>query len=87
MDTAGQCRLARRVCAQSGAPAAEAARLVPVLARVIELGSGPPGLVRWLAGRVPPGPRARPPDAAVAPLAAELHRLIHRAGVAETVVE
>ena len=87
MNTGGQSRLPRRACAPSAAPPAEAARLVPVLTRAIELGRGPPALLDWLAGRLPPGPGARPPAAAVARLAAELHRLLRRAGVAETIAE
>ena len=87
MNMGRQSRPARRSCAPPGAPAAEATRLVPVLVRAIELGRGPPGLVRWLAGRLPPDPRARPPEAAVARLAAELNRVLRRTGRAETVAE
>ena len=87
MNTGGQSRLRRRACAPSGAPPAEAQRLVPVLVRAIELGRGPPGLLHWLADRLPPGHDTRPSAAAVARLAAELHRLLRRAGVTETVVE
>ena len=87
MDTSGHSRLRRPACAPSGAPAAEATRLVPILVRALELGRGPPGLLHWLAGRLPPDLGTRPPPAAVARLAAELNRLLRRAGVTETVVE
>lgn len=86
MNSGGQSRLRRRACAPSAAPPAEATRLVPVLTRAIELGRGPPGLLNWLAGRLPPGERVRPPAATVARLAAELHRALGRSGVAETIV-
>ena len=86
MSTGGQSRLRRRACAPSAAPPAEATRLVPVLVRAIELGRGPPGLLHWLAGRLPPDPATRPPPAAVARLAAELNQILRRAGVTETVV-
>jgi hypothetical protein len=87
MSTGGQFRLRHRVCAPPDAPPAEATRLVPVLVRAIELGRGPPGLLHWLAGWLPPAPGGRPPPDAVARLAAELTRILRRVGVTETVVE
>ena len=87
MNTDAQFPLHRWVRAPSAAPLAEATRLVPVLARAIELGTGPPGLMHWLAERLPSGHGTRPPPASVARLAAELNRVLRRAGVAETVTE
>jgi hypothetical protein len=66
------------------APSAEATRLVPVLTRAIELGQGPPALMRWLAGRLG---GSRPPAGAVTRLAAELTQVVRGAGVAETRAE
>lgn len=75
MDLSERSVLLRRVNPDDGA-----ARLVPVLARAIETGQGPPRLLRWLAEQ----PRGSgPPN--VARLAAELNRAVRRAGVAETV--
>ena len=68
----------------SWTPAPEAARLVPVLTRAIEVGHGPPALMRWLSGRLG---ETHPSAGAVTRLAAELTRAVRRAGVAETVVE
>ena len=68
----------------SWAPPTDAARLVPVLTRAIELGHGPPALMRWLSARVG---ESRPPAGAVPRLAAELTRAVRRAGVAETLAE
>jgi hypothetical protein len=52
----------------------------PILARALETGRGPGGLVHWLAGR-----DAGPANVPV--LAAELDWLVRRAGVAETLRE
>jgi hypothetical protein len=68
----------------SWTPSPEAARLVPVLNRAIELGHGPPALMRWLSGRVD---GARPAAGTVTRLAAELTRAVRRAGVTETLAE
>lgn len=60
--------------------------LTPVVARALELGQGPPGLIRWLNGQgAKPGPRADAAD--VVRLAAELGRVVRQAGVAETRVD
>jgi hypothetical protein len=67
---------------RSGSPPADDRRLGPVIARSLELGRGPPGLVNWLA-RHRGGPSPQP----LAPLAAELNRLVRRAGVTETLPE
>lgn len=53
-------------------------RLGPVIARALELGRGPPGLVNWLV-RHPAGPDES--------LAVELNQLIRTAGVTETLAE
>ena len=37
---------------RTGPPDAAASRLVPVVARVIELGRGPPALVEWVRGQL-----------------------------------
>jgi len=59
----------------------EERRLLPVLARALEVGRGP-GLAAWLARH-----GASRPDGAVAGLAAELNQLIRNAGVIETFAE
>jgi hypothetical protein len=63
-----------------GSSAGGSARLMPVLARALETGRGPAGLVGWLNDR-----GAAP--ATVARLAGELDRAVRRAGVAETLRE
>ncbi|HKB03755.1 MAG TPA: hypothetical protein VKD90_16140 [Gemmataceae bacterium] len=63
-----------------------AGRFTPVLARVIELGRGPPGLVRWVQEQLE-RPAAAPPAArasAILRLAGELSRLLRRAGAGAT---
>jgi len=67
---------------RAGAPPAEARRLTPVLARALDLGRGPPGLVSWLA-------RHRPGSSTetLARLADELNQRIRTAGVTETLAE
>jgi hypothetical protein len=67
-----------------GGPAA--GRFIPVVARVIELGRGPPGLVRWVREHLD-GARASQPVArasAVRRLAGELTRLIFWARASTT---
>jgi hypothetical protein len=68
----------------SRASAPDRRALSPVVARALELGHGPPALVRWLSGQVANG---RPATADVARLAAELGQVVRQAGVAETRVE
>jgi hypothetical protein len=79
----GQTGPAGRACV----PAAEVTTLVPVLVRVVELGRGPPGLMRWLNGQLDRPGRAGPPVGALTRLAAELNQVVRRAGVAETIAE
>lgn len=67
---------------RAGSPPPDDRRLGPVIARSLELGRGPPGLVNWLA-RHRAGPSAQP----LPQLAAELNRLVRRAGVTETLSE
>ena len=76
-----------------GAPAAEA-RLVPILARAIELGRGPPGLVQWVRGRLAAGgaesntgPGAVPHKPLLRRLAGELARVLRPGGVDETLTD
>jgi len=87
MNTNEQCRGADR-----GYPAAhrspdEARRLVPVLVRALETGRGPTGLVNWLARRLPRPHDSGAPDGHVTHLAAELNRVLRRAGVTETLAD
>jgi hypothetical protein len=67
---------------RSGSPPADDRRLGPVIARSLELGRGPPGLVNWLARH-----RAGPSPQPLAQLAAELNRRVRRAGITETLPE
>ncbi len=68
-------------------PGGGPAHLVPIIARVVDLGRGPPGLVAWVHGRLdggrPPGSAAR--EAVVHRLAVELAVTLGRAGAADTV--
>jgi hypothetical protein len=69
----------------SHAPSGREAGLVPVLARVVELGRGPPALVRWVRdrlGRAGGVGAGRGP--AVRQLARELARLLARDGAVGT---
>ena len=82
MDTGRQSSPDRGSFASGGAGRS----LAPVVARALELGQGPPGLVRWLNDRgAKPGPRGDAAD--VVRLAADLGRVVRQAGVAETRVE
>ena len=67
-----------------GSAAAEGTpRLSPVLARAIDLGRGPPALMRWLRGQQENGQ----PPTDIARLANTLHRVVRQVGVAETIME
>jgi hypothetical protein len=74
---------ASRAPSWSGLPIESEARLVPILTRVIELGRGVPGLVRWVQGRLgESAPMATGPEARR--LARELAGVLRRIGTEET---
>jgi hypothetical protein len=59
-------------------------RLVPVVARAVELGRGPPWLVRWVRSQLT-GPAVAADPTIVRRLARDLARLVGSTGVAETI--
>lgn len=67
---------------RASSPPDDRRRLTPVVVRALELGRGPPGLVRWLARH---GANTRGDN--VDRLAGELNHLVRTAGVTETLAE
>lgn len=71
----------------AGQPPAPDRRLIPILARVLDLGRGPQGLVRWVQERVGRDPVRAPRTTVLNRLAGELAVEIRGGGWAGTVLD
>jgi hypothetical protein len=87
MDRCNPNRRQTSATSSASRPAADEARLVPILARAAELGRGPPWLVGWVRGRLARlgAPNLSADPAVARRLARELAWLVRPAGLTDTV--